>query len=312
MRPAAVHAHVVWTGRTTPHGSRHGWTVLRLVTLAVATVVLAVSLPVSSPVSLPVALPETGDRPSSAPPVHERDDPAAVAPLPGSRGHRVVTAADPLRVWIGGDSMWERAGPALASMLEATDVADVQVEVRYSTGLTRPDFFDWSARVAQVVAQQRPEVVLFLVGANDSQTLTESGVAHAPGTDGFASAYEARAIRLMRQLAADGREVLWVGLPVMRGDDFDARMTTLTLIQQGAAAEVPGVQFRPTRALFTDPHGGYAATLPDETGAAAPMRGTDGIHLSDAGGRRLARYLFDLLDAEWQLGDGVGQERPPS
>lgn len=215
---------------------------------------------------------------------------------------RVPSTADPLRVWIAGDSMWEVAGPALATRLEASGVVSATLDVHYSSGLTRPDFFDWSARAAEVLQQEDPELVLVLVGANDAQVLTTpDGVQHQPGTEAFVTAYAERTRRLMAQLAAGDRHVVWVGLPVMRPDRYDARMKLLAEVHQDVAATVPGVTFVPTRALFSDADGAYAPVLPDAAGRDQAVRGGDGIHLSVAGASRLADHLVAILRTNPEL-----------
>lgn len=224
--------------------------------------------------------------------------PDAVAPSTP----RTVTVDEPLRVWIAGDSMWELAGPALVTILEETGLVEAHLDFHYSSGLTRPDYLDWSAYADEAVATHRPELVIFLTGANDSQPLADSGINHQPGTAGFAAVYEHRTRALMAQLAADGRHVLWVGLPVMRSDDFDQRMRFLNEIHEQAAATQERVEFLPTRHLFTDSEGRYASDLPvDATGAPVPMRGSDGIHLSAQGARHLASHLYAEAAARWGL-----------
>lgn len=211
------------------------------------------------------------------------------------------SAADPLRVWITGDSMWERPGPALAEDLEATGVVDVvDLEYRYSTGLTRPDYFDWPAHAASRLATLDPEVVLFVVGPNDSQPLVRDGIRLEPGTDGFDAVYRDRVRSMMELLAGETRQVLWIGLPVMRDPGFDQRMRDLDAAYAAAADVVDGVEHVPTRALFSD-DGGYAEYLPGPDGTPLPMRNRDGIHLSNQGADRLARVLFEILDARHQL-----------
>lgn len=222
---------------------------------------------------------------------------APTAPPP----RREVTAAAPLRVWLAGDSMWEAAGPALAARLEASGPVDTTVDVRYSSGLTRPDFFDWTARVAEVLAARDPDVVVVFLGANDAQPLVDGAQVHQPGTEGFSAVYRSRTERLMQQLASDGRQVLWVGLPVMRPAGYDERMRLLAAVQEASAHGIPGVTFVGTRSLFTDDDGGYAAALPDASGEVRALRGADGIHLSVAGADRLAEHLLPRILTPWGL-----------
>lgn len=248
------------------------------------------------PSSVPSATPSVEPSPSPSP------SPEAEPAVVGTP--RVPTAADPLRVWIAGDSMWERPGPKLVELLRATEVVDVvQLEFRYSTGMTRPDFFDWPAHAASQLAALDPEVVLFFVGPNDSQPLVQDGVAHAPLTDGFEAAYSARVRAMMELLAADTEQVLWIGLPIMRDAGFDQRMRALDAVYAETAATVEGVTHIPTRALFADPDGHYAEYLPGPDGSPLPMRNRDGVHLSDNGAARLAATLFERLDDRHQLTD---------
>ena len=71
--------------------------------------------------------------------------PAKPAPLgpatPSPR--RVVDGSQRLRLWAGGDSMGEYIGNQLLSTLSDRDRSDVELDYRISTGLARPDYFDW-------------------------------------------------------------------------------------------------------------------------------------------------------------------------
>lgn len=251
------------------------------------------------PAAAQPSLPSATTEPAPSPP------PTVTTPV------RIPTADDPLRVWIAGDSMWELAGPALADLVEATGVATVEVDVHYSTGLTRPDFFDWSAEVDEVLRRDDPEVVVFLIGANDPQPLVEGAAVHDPGTPGFDAAYGARVEALMGRLADGGRQVLWVGLPVMRPTGYDVRIADLTRIQEAAAEHTPGVVFVPTRALFAGQDGQYADALPDDDGTVRVLRGGDGIHLSHDGAARLAAHVLTHVHLPTDPPDDAAEEAHP-
>lgn len=252
----------------------------------------------------PISSPSPTPSPTSSATPAVEPTPSGTPATPPGTSAREPTTDDPLRVWIAGDSMWERPGPMLAARLEATGVVNVvDLEYRYSTGLTRPDFFDWPAHAARQLVRLDPEVVLFVVGPNDSQPLVEDGVTHQPRTDGFDAAYRARVRDLMEVLAAGSDHVLWVGLPVMRDAAFDQRMRDLDEAYASQAAVVDGVAHVPTRALFADDDGDYAEYLQGTDGSPQAMRNRDGIHLSDAGSQRLVRHLFALLDDRHDLTD---------
>ncbi len=214
---------------------------------------------------------------------------------------RRPSAEDPLRVWIAGDSMWEVAGPVLAEQLEATGVVTADVEFHYSTGLTRPDVLDWPARASEVVAQDDPELVVVLIGANDSQRLADGDRVLDPDSEAFAEVYAGRVHDLMARLTEDGARVVWVGLPIMRPTRYDAAMQRLADIQAHVAATMPDVTFVATRGLFADEDGTYASVLPGADGTPVALRANDGIHLLRGGAERLVARLRDVISAEGLL-----------
>lgn len=212
---------------------------------------------------------------------------------------RRPTAADPLRLLVVGDSMTEAAGPALLDASEGTGVIDATHELRYSSGLTRPDYFDWPARLATLLAERDPEAVVVFLGANDGQGIqTPSGPASF-GTDAWVAEYRARVAAAMDLLTADGRIVYWIGLPVMRSAGYDERMRLLTRIYREEAEGRADVRFLDTRATFTGPDGGYSAYLPDAAGRPVLVRRNDGIHLTPAGADRVVALVMQAVATDW-------------
>jgi hypothetical protein len=216
--------------------------------------------------------------------------------------HRTPTSADPLRLLIAGDSMTESAGPALLDAADATGVIRADRELRYSSGLTRPDYFDWPARLGQLVAEHDAEAVVVWLGANDAQGIQTPNGPAGFGTDAWIAEYRARVAAVMDQLAQDGRTVYWIGEPIMRSAEFDARMRLITDIYREEATRHERVRFIDTRALFSDDGGSYSAYLPGSDGQPVLVRRDDGIHLTPAGADRLAPTVMDAIREDWDLG----------
>jgi hypothetical protein len=214
---------------------------------------------------------------------------------------RTPTAEDPLRVLVAGDSMTESAGPALVDALAATGVVRSTRELRYSSGLTRPDYFDWPARLRQLAAEERAEAMVLWVGANDAQGIQTPDGPAGFGTDAWVAEYRTRVAVLMDELTRDGRIVYWLGEPVMRSAGFDERMRLITGIYREEASRHPGVRFIDTRALFADADGSYSAYLPDADGRPVLVRRDDGIHLTEAGADRLVPAVMAALRADVRL-----------
>lgn len=261
------------------------------------------------------------DRPSTRP-LPDPSPPTAVppststtsSPAPGSSvptttttqapSRRVPTAADPLRLLVAGDSMTEAPGPALVDAAEATGLVDARHELRYSSGLTRPDYFDWPARLDQLVAEHRAEAIVVTFGANDAQGIATPSGSASFGTEAWIQEYRRRVADLMTRLTAEGRTVYWIGQPIMRDSGFDERMRLITEVYRDEATRHPGVRFIDIRALFSDASGSYSAYLDGADGRPALVRRDDGIHLTAAGADRLTPVVMAAMRLDWELGPG--------
>ena len=106
--------------------------------------------------TVPTTSPGRGTAPTSTTPT------TAVAALHPS-------AANPLRVLIVGDSLGLDLGGPLQNDLSNTGVVTATLDGHESTGLTRPDYFNWPAELQSDLTKVRPQVVVIMIGANDPQ-----------------------------------------------------------------------------------------------------------------------------------------------
>lgn len=223
---------------------------------------------------------------------------------PPGDDRRGGTREYPLRMWVGGDSLTSEFGPALVDVAVRTRRVTADVDFRFSTGLVRPDFFNWPAQLRRVAATVDPDVFVVMFGANDGQNLQVDDRVLTFGTPAWQAEYRRRVTALMQRLSARGRWVWWVGQPGMRSPDFDARMSLLNEVYRSAAADHRRVSYVDSRALFTGPTGAFSPYLDDGGGNRTLMRQQDGIHLTRAGGQRLADVVFAEVAARWGLAEG--------
>jgi hypothetical protein len=247
----------------------------------------SVATPRPTPSVLPTSPPSARPSPTAGP---------SASPSPFSREH-------PLWVHVAGDSVSHEFGQELVKLTEhGAGLTRAQAEFRYSSGLTRPDYFDWPSQLRKALAADpAPRAVVVMFGANDAQGIMTGSGAASFGSTAWIAEYRSRVAALMDELLARGVRVYWVGQPIMRPSRFDQRMTLLNGIYAEEAAKRTGVSFVSTRAMFADDAGRYTAYLPDESGKRTLMRAPDGIHLSAAGGRRLARAVLDLIGTDFSL-----------
>lgn len=222
---------------------------------------------------------------------------------------RAFDEADPLRIWVVGDSMTEQLGPSLRGLTADTGVMGTEHELHYSSGLSRRDFFDWPARLDAIKEASDPDVWVVMFGANDAQSIRVGGRHLEFGTPEWDAEYRKRVAQVMASLSSAEQQVIWVGQPVMRAAGFSQRMAHLDALYRSEAARHPNVTFLDTWDLFTGPGGVYAAYLPDPGGRPTLMRLGDGIHLTRPGGERLATRVLEVIDQRWQL-PGAGAVSP--
>ncbi len=203
---------------------------------------------------------------------------------------RDLTPDQPLKLWIGGDSLGGALGPALARLTAATGVVQPQYNYRVGSGLMSGDI-DWLKRAQQEMDTVNPEVAVFIIGTNDAEVYADRDEAK----------YELLTEKMMRTLVGDGREVYWVNAPVMRDSDLEENIVKVDAIQRRVADRVDGVTFVDAHTLFADETGDYLSSLPDETGHRVTMRAGDGIHLTGPGADHLARAVYALLDPLWRI-----------
>jgi len=104
----------------------------------------------------------------------EPDDTQPVDTEPINTGP--ATAQNPATALIVGDSDAGTFGPYLQTLLDGTGVVETQLDYKVSSGLARPDFFDWPAEIDRKLPEVNPDIVVATFGGNDAQGLAvESG-----------------------------------------------------------------------------------------------------------------------------------------
>lgn len=211
------------------------------------------------------------------------------------------TAADPLRVLVIGDSIGIDLGQPLVADLSATGVATASLDGKIDTGLSRPDYFNWPVELGVDLANDRPQLVVVMMGANDPQSIVGPDGSTGYGSPGWTAAYGRRVRALMDEAKAAGAHVLWVGMPPMARPDLNAGMQVLNSVVEAQAAADPGATYLASTEVLSDGNGNFTAYLPDTSGAEVNIRTPDGIHLSPSGGERLSQAVLASLRTQLHI-----------
>jgi hypothetical protein len=199
-----------------------------------------------------------------------------------------------------GDSIGEDLAIGLARALSGRKSFVLKTNARQATGLARPDYFDWTYQVAVDIRQFRPDVVVAAFGANDGQSFLAGGHGVRIGTSEWRRIYRQRAGRVMAEVTASGRPLIWVGMPPMASHRLSQNMRMIDGLVRAETARHPGVFYLDSWELFAGPSGGYSAYLPSSSGKHQLVRTSDGIHLTAAGLDRLAEAVMRMMAALWK------------
>lgn len=195
---------------------------------------------------------------------------------------RVPTADAPLQLVVAGDSTAKSLGDALIGA--TSDVPEVAItnEGTVSTGLARSDYFNWGAKMAEIVDTTSPEVVVFMVGANDGQSILDGDgtVVAQFDTPEWEPAYRERVAGIMDLVGGDGRRLVWVGEPNVGTGNVEQAVRAGNRIAQEEAAKRPWVTYVDVAGMLAGADGGFSEyiTLPD--GTTARCYASDRVHLS--------------------------------
>jgi hypothetical protein len=217
------------------------------------------------------------------------DDAATASTAVATKQCRSLSTADPLRLWVGGDSLAGSLGPSLGTIAGATGVVQPYFDSRVSSGLADPGFFDWPDHATVEMGRLNPEIVVFIIGANDWTAV--SG-------DSWKSSYTDKVDSMMKTLVGPGRTVYWIGSPTLKDEKMDAAVVEVNGVAQDVAKRHSKVHYVDAYKLFSGADGTFSAELPDETGKVVTMRTGDGVHLTMDGADYLARTVYKLVDAQ--------------
>lgn len=201
----------------------------------------------------------------------------------------------PARLLLVGDSMIAGGfGLYLAQDLERDHGVEVIRQGKSSTGLARPDFYDWIKTGQKLVDQHQPDAVACMFGGNDGQGLYMGRKAEPKwiryNEPGWTPEYRRRVNAFADAVAPHQRCLLWIGMPPMRPTKLRARVEHMNTIFRAEMAIRPRAHFIDIWRALSDGEGGYTdhLTIDDQR---VKVRAGDGVHMNRSGAHFLADYV---------------------
>lgn len=175
---------------------------------------------------------------------------------------------------------------------------------KVSSGLARPDFFDWDRNLEDLARSYRPDAVAVMLGANDNKHLRmPDGSQITYGTPQWDKDYAARARHMVEIIRRHNPQatVFWLGAPVMADNALSGDLRHINALLRKTMASLPDCHFVDTWQLFSAPDGSFVFSKDDVEGGAT-LRARDGVHMTQAGAQALAGRCLAALESRLVLG----------
>lgn len=230
--------------------------------------------------------------PKAASPAARTTAPVAAKPeIPA-----VVKNPDAKKVLVVGDFI----GGGMAEGLEIAFAAESNIRIvnrtNGSSGFVRDDHYDWPANISNILDEEKPAVVIVMIGSNDRQVINIEGQNHAALSAKWNEEYQRRVANFTNHIASKGLPLVWVGQPPFRPRGMSQDMLALNEIYRNHAEKIGG-KFVDVWDGFVDEDGNFSQTGFDINGQTARLRANDGINTTSAGKRKLAFYAEKPLKA---------------
>ena len=227
-----------------------------------------------------------------------------IGPLAKKQPPRALSHTDPLRLWIGGDSLAGSFGPALGQTAGASGVVDATIDYKVSSGLADQGIRDWQQHAEDKMASENPDAVVFIIGTNDA-SIANTYDSNNDGVADWEVNYREKIDHMMETFVGGARHrtVFWLGPPTLGEHNLDRGAAMLgPVMREEAQKYAPDVVYVDTYRLFEGPDGAYSRYLDDAKGDSVQMRISDGIHFTVDGADYLANIIYKLLDQRWDIG----------
>lgn len=203
-------------------------------------------------------------------------------------------AAMPIRILLTGDSLMEALGPQMQKAMDGYENISLIPIGKRSTGLSRPDFYNWPKVLEENLITHRPHIVIMWVGTNDPQGIYGKTGLGEPCSHEWLKAYTFKLMEIAQLCQKHRARLIFMGPPVMDEEPLNTQLLKITDIMRRTCRHYK-LGFIDTRPLLADANGRYMhrATMPD--GRVADIRWKDRVHITGEGNLLIMRKLLPYM-----------------
>lgn len=196
-----------------------------------------------------------------------------------------------VRIVVLGDNVAQLLARGLEMAYQDAPQIAVVRQTRDSSGLVNTRFFDWNEAAKKLLASgEKIHIAVMMLGSNDAQDIVDGRDRKRLRSDEWNAAYKGRIEAIAAQFRERKIPLIWVGMPIMRGDRLAGEMLAFNELFRETVQRAGGVYVDVWEG-FTDDRNRFSLFGPDVNGQIVKLRTGDGVHFTPAGARKLAYFL---------------------
>lgn len=216
----------------------------------------------------------------------------------------VGKASHPIRILLTGDSLMEGLGPQMKEALDGYKNITLIPIGKKSTGLSRPDFYNWPAVLEANLKKHRPNIVIMWVGTNDPQNIHGMKGLGDPCSIEWQKAYYGKLMEIVQLTHRYRAKLIFMGPPVMAKEPLNSQLIVINKIMRWTSRR-NRAEFLDTRIILADTRGKYRHKSILSNGKTAPLRTPDKIHITAHGNNlvmdRLLPYVGKYIPGKAEI-----------
>ncbi len=203
-------------------------------------------------------------------------------------------AARPTRILLTGDSLMEALGPQMQKSLAGYENITLIPIGKRSTGLSRPDFYNWPNVLEENLRQHRPHIVVMWVGTNDPQGIYGKTGLGEPCSKEWLKAYTYKLMEIAGLCQKYRARLIFMGPPVMDEEPLNTQLLKITDIMRRTCKHYR-LGFVDTRPLLANSDGKYQHRAKLPNGEIVTIRWKDRVHITGEGNRLIMKTLIPFI-----------------
>lgn len=216
----------------------------------------------------------------------------------------VYSVENPLKLYIFGDSQISSLGVGFDRLTK--NIAAIKTDHLgiISSGFIRDEYYNWSAKLADVASKNTYDAAIFMLGMNDNiDFVGDEGTTVLRGTKEWEDYYTKRCCALLDEMITEFPRIYWLGMPKTKSKKYDDHLIYIDTIHKKIAKMYdPTVLIRVSvRNIFPGKDEKYRDNNYFPNGDVLRVMGDDGIHFTISGGQWVMESLYQKIITDFEF-----------